>query len=213
MKPLEELNHYEALEIGMDATTEQVDKAYRTLEATYEPDSLAVYSLLDAADVTAMRERIEAAYQVLSDEEGRQGYDLSLRGSEESEISPGDGASGGDEETGDPVQALARDGVAVLDDGAPEPQNFHGAGLRCARERRGIPLEQVASLTKINPTYLRWIEDDNYDELPALVYVRGFVTSYARAIGLDPERVAASYISHLEDAQSNPPRGRRPGGR
>ncbi|MFP8873507.1 MAG: helix-turn-helix domain-containing protein [Myxococcota bacterium] len=213
MKPLEELNHYEALEIGIDATAEQVDKAYRMLEATYEPDSLAVYSLLDAADVTAMSERIEAAYQVLSDEEGRQGYDLSLRGAEKSEVSLDDDVSGGDVEAGDHARALALEDVQALDDGEAEPRDFDGAGLRCARERRGIPLEQLAAQTKINRTYLRWIEDDNYDELPALVYVRGFVISYARAIGLDPDRVVTSYMSHLEDAQSDPPRGRRPGER
>ena len=213
MKPLEELNHYEALEIGIDATAEQVEKAYRMLEATYEPDSLAVYSLLDAADVTAISERIEAAYQVLSDEEGRQGYDLSLRGAEKSEVSLDDDVSGEDVEAGDHARALALEDVQALDDGEAEPRDFDGAGLRCARERRGIPLEQLAAQTKINRTYLRWIEDDNYDELPALVYVRGFVISYARAIGLDPDRVVTSYMSHLEDAQSDPPRGRRPGER
>ena len=204
MKLLEDLDHYEILELGMDATSEQVEKAYRMLQATYAPDSLAVYSLLDSADVTAMNERVESAYQLLSNEKQRREYDQSLKEMEQS--------VGAFETVGPGLKAQVGDANAQ-DQGEDEPQEFDGSGLRGARERKSISLEQVASMTKINSTYLRWIEDNSYDELPALVYVRGFVTSYARAIGLDPERVAASYMSHLEQARSDSPQGRRPGGK
>lgn len=201
MKPLEALDHYEVLEVGIGATPEQIEKAYRMLQVTYAPDSLAVYSLLDSADVAAMNERLETAFQVLSDEEERKSYDESLRDAEEPEnLELASGTLGAGE-------------TEALGAGDEEPLDFDGTGLRRARELRSISLEQIASMTKINSTYLRWIEDNSYEELPALVYVRGFVTSYARAIGLDPERVAASYMSHLEQARNDSPRGRRPGGK
>ncbi len=204
MKLLEDLDHYEILELDVDATSEQVEKAYRMLQATYAPDSLAVYSLLDSSDVAAMNERVESAYQLLSNEEQRQEYDQSLKDMEE---------SGGNFEAVSPGLKAQLGDTDSQDEDEVEPREFDGSGLRGARERKSISLEQVASMTKINSTYLRWIEDNSYDELPALVYVRGFVTSYARAIGLDPERVAASYMSHLEQARSDSSRGRRPGGK
>ena len=53
---------------------------------------------------------------------------------------------------------------------------------------------------------MQHIEDECYEELPASVYVRGFVTAYARAIGLDPQRVAKGYMARFEEARSEPRR-------
>jgi flagellar biosynthesis protein FlhG len=86
-----------------------------------------------------------------------------------------------------------------------EEQEFDGAGLRRARLRRGIEIEQIAALTKVSNSCLRHIEEERYEDLPASVYVRGFVTAYARAIGIDPKRVAKGYMTRLEEAR-NPPR-------
>ena len=43
---------------------------------------------------------------------------------------------------------------------------------------------------------------DAFDSLPALVYARGFVSAYARAIGVDAEAVARSYMPRLEAART-----------
>jgi len=66
--------------------------------------------------------------------------------------------------------------------------------LRRARLRRGIDLEKIAEVTKINPTYLRFIEQEQFEELPAAVYVRGFVVSFARCIGLNASQVTDGYM-------------------
>jgi cytoskeletal protein RodZ len=41
-----------------------------------------------------------------------------------------------------------------------------------------------------------------------LVYVRGFVISYARALGFDSEKVANRYMEHLESSRGAPRRSR-----
>ena len=69
-----------------------------------------------------------------------------------------------------------------------------------------IELAQIATLTKVGKACLQCIEDECYEDLPASVYVRGFVTAYARAIGLDPERVARGYMTRLEKARNSPRR-------
>jgi cytoskeletal protein RodZ len=53
----------------------------------------------------------------------------------------------------------------------------------------------------VNPTYLRFIEDDDFENLPAPVYVRGFVSAYARCLGLDPARVVTDYMERFEAAR------------
>jgi flagellar biosynthesis protein FlhG len=74
--------------------------------------------------------------------------------------------------------------------------------------QRGFEFEDISGVTKIGVAYLQGIEDEAFDSLPAAVYVRGFVTAYARAIGLDPKRVAASYMPRLEAARKGKGRGR-----
>jgi cytoskeletal protein RodZ len=55
--------------------------------------------------------------------------------------------------------------------------------------------------------YLQAIEDEAFDTLPAAVYARGFVAAYARAIGLDPNRVVESYMPRFEAARKGKGRG------
>ncbi len=64
-----------------------------------------------------------------------------------------------------------------------------GLYLRQQRELRGITIEQLASATKINVRILQSLEDDQFKDLPAKPFIRGFVTSYARFIGLDPKEL------------------------
>ena len=55
-------------------------------------------------------------------------------------------------------------------------------------------LEEIARFTKINPVQLQAIEDENFGELPAVVYLRGFITEIAKFLKLDPTQVARTYL-------------------
>ena len=90
----------------------------------------------------------------------------------------------------------------------PEDRNWDGAALRRARLYSGMELEQIAEITKVGIRTLRQIEDDAFEDLPATVYVRGFVTTYARTIGMDPSRVVPTYIARLEESRSDQGRSR-----
>lgn len=59
-----------------------------------------------------------------------------------------------------------------------------GKTLRLAREKRGLSLRQVEEATKIRTRYLRDLENENFDALPA-VYVLGSLKTYAGHLGLD----------------------------
>ncbi|MGH2608579.1 MAG: helix-turn-helix domain-containing protein [Tepidiformaceae bacterium] len=61
-----------------------------------------------------------------------------------------------------------------------------GMTLRSARIQRGLSIEQVAQDTRISARFLEALEDEAFQELPAPVYVRGFLRSYANYLRLDP---------------------------
>jgi len=68
-----------------------------------------------------------------------------------------------------------------------------GEYLKRERELRRISLEEVAEGTKIAIYRLRAMEAGRWNELPAEVFVKGFIKSYAEFIGLVPEDVILRY--------------------
>ena len=197
MKPLFDQDHYEVLEVPRDAGPDGVERAYRLILSTYGEDSLAGYSVVRGADAAAIRERVETAYRVLSDGDARRSYDVSLAGSRPAAESE----PLAEEELVEPRSAP----VEPFED-LEEGGEYDGARLRRARLRRGLDLDEIAGKTKVNPSYLGFIEEERYGDLPPRVYVRGFVVAYATCLGLEPGAVAASYMRRY-DAER--PRQRR----
>lgn len=72
-----------------------------------------------------------------------------------------------------------------------------GTTLREARLRRGYDIPRCESGTKIRGKYLRAMEDEQFDVLPAPTYVRGFLRSYAEFLGLDWQLVLDEYESRF----------------
>ncbi len=76
-----------------------------------------------------------------------------------------------------------------------------GSMLKDERTRRGLTLEQVASATKISPTYLSALEQDEYHRFPSAVYARGFLQNYAKYLEVDVEKVIALYRRSVSDSK------------
>ena len=60
--------------------------------------------------------------------------------------------------------------------------NF-GDQLRQERERRNVPLDEIARSTKIRVRYLQALEDGQHERLPGIVFAKGYVRAYAETIG------------------------------
>ncbi|MFI5399699.1 MAG: helix-turn-helix domain-containing protein [SAR324 cluster bacterium] len=71
---------------------------------------------------------------------------------------------------------------------------FDGATLKRVRLSLGISLEDLAERSKIRRAYLEYIEEEDFQFLPAPVYVKGFVTLMANFLGLPAQRVADDYM-------------------
>ncbi|QFZ90981.2 helix-turn-helix domain-containing protein [Synechococcus elongatus] len=66
-----------------------------------------------------------------------------------------------------------------------------GAELRAAREAQGLDLAAVAAQCRVRASYLEAIESGEVQRLPEPVFVQGFIRTYARSLGLDPDTLLA----------------------
>jgi curved DNA-binding protein CbpA len=86
--------------------------------------------------------------------------------------------------------------VATLEEGV-----YDGRALRATRQHLGLELDEIAELTKIGERYLRLIEANRFADLPAPVYLRGFLREFAKALRLEPGLVVESYMEQYEESR------------
>jgi flagellar biosynthesis protein FlhG len=195
-----DLDHYELLELPRDATHEEVERAYRMARATWADGALATYSVAHDEELGSLRERVEHAYRVLSDADARGAYDAALGRLRVAPSEPDLGLDETEKEELAPAE-LPAEIEAFEDLSGPEDGHWTGPSLRRTRLARGLELDQITRTTKVSPVHLRNIEEERFELLPAAVYVRGFVTAYARCLGLDAGRVANDYLERLAAAR------------
>ena len=214
MRGIDEVDYYELLEIPRTATPSEIERAYRLSQQTYGEGSLALYSVFESDDAAAIRERLDEAFRVLSDPEGRAAYDgdppfespmpvaaLLM----EEPIQQAQTSAPWNEFSTESSDDDEAEYDAFEDDGSGD---FDGLRLRRTRLFRGYEIDDIADVTKVSGAHLRNIEDENFIDLPADVYVRGFVTAYAKTIGLDPKIVVPSYMARVQESRSGSERGR-----
>ena len=89
-----------------------------------------------------------------------------------------------------------------------------GNSLREARLRQQLEFADIERVTKIRPKYLRALEDESFETLPAQTYVKGFLRTYAEFLGLDGQLYVDEYNSRYVKRDEEPPfRPRRTQGR
>jgi hypothetical protein len=229
VRPLSEQNYYDALDVSSDATLQEIERAYWIARSTYQTDSVATYSLFSDQENAEILRRVEEAYAVLSDARMRREYDARLRRESSGESTPArlappprirepEAAPEPPVEV-EPVAEVAslqppvrlKPRVTIepsLDENLdPDDGVFDGPVLRRIRMSRGVELEEICGVTKISELYLQFLEENRYHDLPAAVYVRGFVKEYAKCLRLDPLQVANTYMERFRERAE--PQGRR----
>ena len=79
-----------------------------------------------------------------------------------------------------------------------------GNSLREARYRQQLELTEVEQATKIRARYLRALEEESFDVLPAQTYVKGFLRTYADYLGLDGQLYVDEYNSRYGVGEEPP---------
>lgn len=209
LKSVEQLTQYEMLEIEPSASDEEIRRAYRRAKETYAPESMAICGLYGAERLERVQERIEEAHEILLDPERRRQHDVKLfpEGVPHRPTPPSTTPM-------PPPRAVVAPVVAPRDDTPmrvelPEPEiqsdtEFTGALLRKIRESRGIQLVDISNKSKIGVPHFRLIEDEKWEAMPAVVYLRGFLVEYARYLRLPVEQVTRTYVSRYQKNRKNP---------
>ena len=190
--PLEAPDHYAVLGIGRSSNDEEIRRAFKRQREVYAPGGLATSSLLDARELEAAQARIDEAHDTLLDPVRRRAYDLSMF------PEPDEPA----QSSAVPRPALAAEQLMLQSELAREigpDTEFTGPLLRKVRESQGIEIAEISSRTKISKQHLLALEEESYDALPAIVYVRGFVTELAKYLRLDPAQVQRTYLRRMRE--------------
>ncbi len=72
-----------------------------------------------------------------------------------------------------------------------------GQMLRAAREEKQWSLSYTEEITKIRVRYIQALEAEEYEILPGTTYAKGYLRTYSKQLGLNPEEIIALYNPNL----------------
>jgi cytoskeleton protein RodZ len=76
-----------------------------------------------------------------------------------------------------------------------------GEILRKRRKELGQDLHEISKTLKIRYRILKAIEDEEFEELPEEVYVKGYIREYSKILNIDPEIAVKAYIQQISPPQ------------
>jgi flagellar biosynthesis protein FlhG len=190
--PTEDPTLYSMLGVTRSASDEEIRRAYKRQREIYATGGLATASLLDGSQLAVAQRKLDEAYDTLLDLVRRRAYDLSTFPEPEPEVLSA--------RTTRP--ALAAEQLMLQEELqreiGPETE-FTGALLRKVRESQGLELADISAKTKIARAHLEAIEDERFEDLPALVYTRGFLVELAKQLRMDPLHVQKTYLRRMRE--------------
>jgi flagellar biosynthesis protein FlhG len=183
---------YDVLLTHRGASDEELRRAHKRLRDIYTPGSLPLTSLVRDADLGKEQAAIDEAQDTLLDPLRRRAYDVSTF------------PDSGDTQESRPERdaALEAERANLREELAREltPESvFTGELLRKVRESQGVELRDIAQRTKISISYLSAIEEEQFANLPAFVYLRGFITELAKYLKLDALQVSRTYLKRYRE--------------
>ncbi len=78
-----------------------------------------------------------------------------------------------------------------------------GERLQAARIQMGLSLEDVAERMHLSPGILEALEENNFEEITAPIFVKGYLRAYARIVSLDEDEMIQQYMDYY--SEEDPP--------
>lgn len=198
-------NYYEILELTSGAPQHEVTAAYERARNTYSGDNPAIYTIFSEQEARELLVMIEEAYQILGNKILRNIYDQRLLSGRASlndltynSIVEASKQLFPETKTEKKEATYTKDPAFEKEISAQE--NWTGEFLKKVREYKQISVERMSEITKINSWYVTAIERVEPGNLPAVVFVRGYVVQIARALNLDDKKVADSYMKIFKNS-------------
>ena len=199
-------NYYEILEVSPSSAQHEISQAYEKARATYSGENPAIYTMFSGDEAKELLRLVEEAYSVLGNKTLRAIYDEKI-------------TQGLSEQTkGLSFQELQTESLAPkrelpkvsknsrptftakpeMEDFIRSHQDWTGSDLRKCREYKNYSLQDLSEVTKISAFYLNALEEMKPENLPAPVFVRGYVLVLAKLLGLNEKIVADSFMKNLK---------------
>ena len=211
MKRLTEQNYYVLLGVSPKASFEEVQSAYDEAVSIYSNDSISTYSLFTQEEREQILARLVDAYKILTNSQLRKEYNQILV--EKGELSPQKIGFSSLEETAVPKGKLREVSVeSLIQEEKSENLNqtsdttldlfngytsVTGKSIKMLRLAREITLEEVYRKTNIPKQTLKDIEEEHFEKLPALVYLKGFLKAYAGALTVNQAQMVDGYVKRF----------------
>jgi len=208
VKKIEDLDFYELLNLGLDATPGEIEGAYLLAVATYHQEAMASRGVLSLEERGVILRRIEEAFETLADPDKRKTYDeLILPQRPESQQRAYFRKSTEKLEIEDATEVQkfwARVSSSMLPVGLrrgrgrhrqhkngkgwlnlQKDRHYYGEYLKSVREQRGLTLEEISQRAKISLALLAALEEEDEESLPQGKDRVRMLQAYARALGLN----------------------------
>jgi flagellar biosynthesis protein FlhG len=164
--------YFEILEISPDASIKEIRTAYLYLKKLYSEGSIATQPVSDELyelDNSSILEEIEKAYNKIT-----------------SYLQADAGEAGVDKNAVEDIKT---------EESKSDPPCFSGNILKKIRNSMGVELCEIASHTKIGRQHLNNIENEKFEQLPAEVFLKGYLRTFAEHLSLDSEKVVNDYMT------------------
>jgi DnaJ-class molecular chaperone len=209
MKKLTEQDYYNLLDISPKASFGEVRSAYDQAMSIYTTDSIATYTLFTEQEREVILSRLAEAYKTLTNSQLRKEYDHLLI--ERGERSPQEMGFLSSEDSNEAsgkllevsVESLTQKQREAKDEALPSNTNLSlfdsqisvtGKIIKAIRTTQEISLEEIFKQTNISRETLEDIEEERFEKLPALVYLRGFLKTYANILQVNQTEMVDGYV-------------------
>jgi cytoskeleton protein RodZ len=72
-----------------------------------------------------------------------------------------------------------------------------GLFLKTEREKKGLTVDYMAKVTRLRKYYIEALENEDWDKLPSRVFIKGFLRTYSKGLGLNYDEVIGRFESSV----------------
>jgi len=213
VKPFWNRDHYEVLDIHPDTSMNDIEQAYKSIESLYQDNPLVVDAFFTGEEKNSILEKIDTAGKTLCDPFKKRDYDRfvlkrdtgttdnkSSLGEEKSPKVDTQSSPNKTARSPHPSQPVKQNKPEVIEliRKISSQHIISGDDLKNLRNISGLTTENVFEKTRIGATTLKVIEEDQFDALPPLIYLKGFLKAYAQTLQLPVAAVVDGYLKNIE---------------
>jgi|GEM_PF-1009727 len=153
---------YEILGISENASELEIEEAFQRLMKALDPSNPGIWALWTPEELNQLREKVQRAFSELMQRKplcDKESFSFFKK------------------------RTLSRETLELI----KAKKGLGGEALKDIREHLNLSLEEVSSFLKITKKTLIALENEDFNNLPPWVYLKGFLRAYAKLLGIEEE--------------------------